>query len=105
MKLINGPITEDFSCNVFWQRSFVEGDDKRLLGKIVVCASQEFLARAFKRPIAGFQIDEEVKNWFQEKSEIQFKKFNLVLISENMDVLIDIYPQTQGMLYFARSIQ
>ena len=104
MKLIKGNLKEDRSRDVFWQNSFVEDEQGKLLCKIIVSASQEFLALTLKREMKDVNIDEEMKKWFDEKTDKKYLKLSSVKIQEDVEAVFDIYPQTEGMFNFTKSL-
>ncbi|MES2223756.1 MAG: hypothetical protein V4469_02360 [Patescibacteria group bacterium] len=105
MKLILGNIKEDWHADVFWQRSFIEDDNGSILCKIIVCADIVFLSRLFKKQTKDIKVDEVLKKWFEEKTNLKYVKFQTSENQDNFETLFDFYPQTNGMLQFAYSIK
>lgn len=105
MKLVKGVTKEDRSRDVFWQRSFVEDDQGKIVCKIIVCATQEFLSMALKKEMVNVRIDDDMNKWFADKSERMFEKAKSHSNISDIESLFDIYPQTDVMLEFAHSIQ
>ena len=99
-----GIIKEDFRRDVFWQRSFVETDDGKIICKIIVCASQEFLATSFNEHIMNIHIDEKMISWFNEKTTNRYEKNVLNKNSDEIEFIFDIYPQIDSMLQFAKLV-
>ena len=104
MKLIKGTTKGDRSRDIFWQKSFVEDDQGKILYKIIVCVTQEFLSMTLKKEMAGVRIDDDMNKWFEDKTKQIFEKAKLHNNISELESIFDIYPQTDVMLKFARSI-
>ena len=105
MKITKGQIKEDRHRDIFWQRSFVEDDQGKILCKIIVCATQEFLSMTLKKNMVDVLIDDDMKKWFEEKTEKLYTKAENHTDLAKIESLFDIYPQSDVMLEFAYSIQ
>jgi hypothetical protein len=105
MKLVRGTTREDRSRDIFWQRGFVEDEQGKILCKIIVCATQEFLSMTLKKEMASVRIDDDMNRWFDEKFERMFEKAKTHNNISSIESLLDIYPQTNIMLQFAQSVQ
>jgi hypothetical protein len=105
MKLLKGGIKQDGHADVFWQRSFVEDDQGNILCKIIVCISYEELPRVLNKKIQDLEIDDDLKKWFEEKTNLEYKRFVSSQSQNDIEVLFCIYPQTEGMFQFAQSVQ
>lgn len=105
MKLTTGRMREDNHRDIFWQKSYVENDEGKILYKIVVCATQEFLSMALKRNMVDVRIDDDMKKWFNGKVEAQFARIKLLKAPDHTELVTDIYPVTDTMLQFARTVE
>lgn len=105
MKLIKGSIKEDRGRDLFWQRSFVEDDQGKILFKIIICATQEFLSMALKKRIENVKMDNDMGKWFEDKTEKLFEKSKSRKDLTGLESLFDIYPQTETMLKFAQAVE
>lgn len=103
-KLTAGAIKEDRHRDVFWQKSFVEDDQMKIPYKIVICASQEFLAMKMKRRMKDVQIDAEIENWFQgqtkqiHQNELKIQRF------KDGETIYCLYPDSNAMRVFADTL-
>lgn len=104
MKLVKGSMNEDRRRDIFWQRFFIENDQGEVLSKVVICASQEYLASVLDREMINVQIDDNMERWFISKSEIQYMKFRNLKEYDFPKVILDIYPQSSALLQFAESV-
>ena len=105
MILVHGLVKEDSRRDVFWQKSFVKDDAGEIYCKILVCASQEFIAHLFRKPMKDAHIDLDVTKWFKEKTDLQYEKVNSASHDKEIETLFDIYPKTAGMLEFAYTVK
>ncbi len=103
--LVQGSVKEDAHRDVFWQKSFVKDDLGEICCNIVICASQEFMARVLNKTMKDTRIDLDMTKWFTEKTELQYSKITSPVHNKDTQAIFDIYPKTEGMLEFAYSLQ
>ncbi len=105
MKITKGQIKEDRHRDIFWQRSFVENDQGEILCKIIISATQEFLSMTLKTDMVNVRINDDMKKWFEDKTENLYVKAKNQKDFTTLESLFDIYPQSDVMLEFVHSIQ
>ena len=106
MNIKNASIQYHSSKGVFWRKSYFEKEGSIFL-TVIICASEEFLSQELGKSLPEIMDkninDTNIQKWFEERIiNIENTERN----AENKtagNLIIDIYPQTNGMLDAAKS--
>lgn len=96
------------SRGVFGQKVYIEDEENKKLTKIIICASEEFLAEKLKKPLSEIMDnninDVDIQEWFKEKNNNILDEIKKVTKKDNLkDIIIYSYPNIPGMIEASES--
>ena len=108
MTLKKGAIRYNPDRGIFWQKTYFEDEKNQIFLTALVCVSEEFFSDELRKRLEDVMnkntSDVDIQNWFNGR-------INTIAVMEKDsqnekigNIIIDLHPQTNGMLDATKSI-